>query len=215
MAFDKKSLDEYVEVNERIIEFYEKFPNGSIQSEIVEHITGSWISVERKDKYGKPYEARERTDGLIAVKAYAYRTPDDPRPGIGHSWIEIPGSTPYTRTSELENAETSAWGRALAALGLKVKRSIATKDEIENKKQDDVSNGSSEGNGQGARGSAHDSGKTLTPAQAEQFTTLLIRASKEIDEHGQPVILLDKALRAWGLNAVEGIHELATNDQVA
>ncbi len=74
-----------------------------------------------------------RSDGLITVKAYAYRTSDDPRPGTGHSWLEIPGTTPYTETSELENAETSAWGRALAALGFEVKRSIASANEVRNK----------------------------------------------------------------------------------
>lgn len=111
MAFDKKSLDGYVEVNQRIIAFYEKFPEGSIQSEIV-----------------------SMTDALVVVKAYAYRNDSDPKPGIGHSSLGIPGFTPYTKGSELENAETSAWGRALAALGFEVKRGIASANEIANKR---------------------------------------------------------------------------------
>lgn len=110
MAFDKKGLDNYVQVNERIVAFYKQFPEGSIQSEIV-----------------------TLTETLVVVKAYAYRTDGDDKPGIGHSSMIIPGSTPYTRGSELENCETSAWGRALAALGFEVKRGIASRNEIENK----------------------------------------------------------------------------------
>lgn len=113
MAFDKRGLANYVEVNERIVKFYEKYPDGSIQSEIIEH-----------------------TDEMVTVKAWAFRTADDPRPGVGHSSLLIPGSTPYTKGSELENAETSAWGRALAALGFEVKRGIASREEVENKLDD-------------------------------------------------------------------------------
>jgi hypothetical protein len=64
------------------------------------------------------------------VKAYAYRTADDPRPGVGHAWESYPGSTAFTRTSELMVGETSAWGRALAALGIAVSKSIASKNEV-------------------------------------------------------------------------------------
>ena len=90
MAFDNSSLKDYVEVKDRILEFYEKYPQGSIMSEIV-----------------------TLTDKLVVVKATAYRNSDDKYPCVGHSQLEIPGRTPYTRGSEIENAETSAWGRAL------------------------------------------------------------------------------------------------------
>lgn len=133
MADYKDRMKDYVEVNQRIIAFYERYPEGSLQSEIVEHIPGKWVERTFHDKDDRPYQAAVRSDGLITVKAYAYRTPDDPRPGVGHSWLEIPGTTPYTETSELENAETSAWGRALASLGFEVKRSIASANEIRNK----------------------------------------------------------------------------------
>lgn len=104
------SMADYVPVNERIEQFYQSFPEGSIQAEIV-----------------------ELTEARVTVKAYAFRKPDDPRPGIGHSSLSIPGSTPYTRGSEIENAETSAWGRAIAALGFEVKRGIASAEEVRNK----------------------------------------------------------------------------------
>jgi hypothetical protein len=107
---NRPNLDDYVPVHERIAAFYEKFPDGSLQSEVVVH-----------------------TDSMIAMVARAYRTPDDIRPGIGHSSIEVPGRTPYTRGSEMENCETSAWGRAIAALGFEIKRGIATAEEVQNK----------------------------------------------------------------------------------
>lgn len=103
-------MSDYVPVNERIESFVKSYPEGSIQSEIV-----------------------ELTSSRVTVKAYAYRTPEDPRPGVGHSSLEIPGSTPYTKGSEIENAETSAWGRAIAALGFEVKRGIASHEEVRNK----------------------------------------------------------------------------------
>lgn len=67
---------------------------------------------------------------LVYVAA-CYRTPDDPRPGIGMAWEPFPGTTPYTRNSELMVAETSAWGRAIvAALAADTKKGIASSDEI-------------------------------------------------------------------------------------
>ena len=92
-------MDGYVPVAERIDAFVTKHPEGSLQSEIV-----------------------ELTESRVTVKAYAYRSPDDARPGIGHSSLDIPGKTSFTRGSEIENAETSAWGRAIASLGFEVKR---------------------------------------------------------------------------------------------
>ena len=110
MTNRRDMMADYVPVNERIASFIEAFPTGSLQSEIT-HLS----------------------DDLVVVKAWAYRTPDDPRPGIGHSYLNIPGSTPYTRGSEIENAETSAYGRALVAVGIAAGKSIASRDEIESK----------------------------------------------------------------------------------
>jgi len=103
--------DDYVQVNERIEAFYAKYPDGSLMSEIVEF-----------------------TDSRVVVRALAFRNADDQHPATGHSYLNIPGSTNFTKGSELENAETSAWGRALAALGFEVKRGIASKQEVENKR---------------------------------------------------------------------------------
>lgn len=115
MADYNDRLKDYVQVNERIIAFYELYPEGSLQSEIV-----------------------ELTEKRVVMKAYAYRKAGDPLPGIGHSQMSIPGRTSFTIGSEVENCETSAWGRALAALGFEVKRGIATRNEIENKRHEHI-----------------------------------------------------------------------------
>jgi len=103
----------YVEVSERITEFRAAYPEGTLQAEIV-----------------------ELRDDLVIVKAYAYRTPDDPRPGTGLASEPIPGKTNFTRDSELMNCETSAWGRALIAVGAAdAKRGIASANEVRNRQQ--------------------------------------------------------------------------------
>lgn len=101
---------DYIEVHERLKTFLDKYPNGSLQTE--------W---EWCDRDGERW---------LVVKAWAYRDPEDPRPGVGHAWEPVPGRTPYTRGSELMVGETSAWGRALAALGIAVHKGIASAAEV-------------------------------------------------------------------------------------
>jgi len=131
-------MKDYVAVNERIAAFYAKYPEGSIQSFFVSELTN---------------------EGRIAVQARAYRHPGDDRPGTGMSWMDIPGKTPFTRGSELENAETSAGGRALAALGFEVKRGIASQEEIAGK------------SGDGALASSADRKRYGDAAKAKGLTT--------------------------------------------
>jgi hypothetical protein len=114
--FDDRLAD-YVDVKERVRLFYERHPDGRLVTTDV-----------------RP--SREPDDvPRIWVEAAAYRTPDDPLPGRGWSWLVLPGTTPYTRGSEIENAETSAWGRAIGALGIGIDKSIASGDEIRAKAQ--------------------------------------------------------------------------------
>jgi hypothetical protein len=102
--------EDYIEVSERIRQFIELYPNGSLDSE--------WHMCQRDG------------EEWLVVKAYAYRSQDDHRPGVGHAWEPIPGRTPYTKGSELMNGETSAWGRALAAIGIAVNKGIASANEV-------------------------------------------------------------------------------------
>ena len=50
---------------------------------------------------------------------------------IGHAY-EKEGSTFINKTSYIENCETSAWGRALANLGIGIDHSITSGDEVQN-----------------------------------------------------------------------------------
>lgn len=102
------NLNEYVQVNDRIEKFYKKYPDGSIQTEIIHN-----------------------ENGVVIMKSYAYRHPDDPRPATGMA-MEKEGSSPVNRTSHIENCETSAVGRALAMLGFEIKKAVASREEIQN-----------------------------------------------------------------------------------
>lgn len=110
-----KSLGDYVQVKDRIAKFYELFGGGRL-------VTAEVLILTAPDN-------KQR----VMVKALAYRTVDDPLPGVGYSWMELPGKTPYTNGSEIENTETSAWGRAIGSLGILIDASIATQNEIDNK----------------------------------------------------------------------------------
>ena len=102
------NVDDYVQVNERIEKFYEKYPDGSIQTEIISN-----------------------QNGEIIFKAYAFRDREDTRPATGHA-MEREGSTYINKTSHIENCETSAVGRALAMLGFEIKKSVASREEVAN-----------------------------------------------------------------------------------
>lgn len=125
MAFD---LNDYVTVAERIEQFRAKHPEGSLQCEwqmllvptAVKGENGQWTTLDRP---------------IIVAKAFAYRTPDDPRPGIGHAQEPLPGKTPYTKDSEVQNAETSAWGRAIVAvLAADTRKGVASRDEVQSRR---------------------------------------------------------------------------------
>lgn len=112
MAFD---LDGYNTVPERIEEFRKKYPHGSLQQ----------VDLRFEDFAGHAW---------VVYTAAAYRTPDDERPGHGTAWEPVPGKTSFTRDSELQNAETAAWGRAIvAALAADAQKPIASREEVRNR----------------------------------------------------------------------------------
>ena len=113
----KRFAEDYIDVAERLRAWYEEFPNGRVETEIVSS-TESRIVMKAYVYRGTP--TASSSDVIIATESPA---------GIGHSAMNIPGSTPYTRGSELENCETSAVGRALVMAGLPSKR-VASNDEI-------------------------------------------------------------------------------------
>jgi hypothetical protein len=126
MAFSERSLDDYVDVAQRIADFRALYPSGSLQpADPAEPFR--LVQAQGTEKNG---DVTQQT--FVVVVAAAYRTPDDDRPGIGMAWEVFPGRTPYTRGSELMNAETSAWGRAIVAvLASDSKRGVASRQEVE------------------------------------------------------------------------------------
>jgi hypothetical protein len=115
-------LSDYVTVAQRIAQFRDKYPGGTLQP----------LDIK------KPYDVLVIGEAtMIVVVAAAYRSPEDTSPGVGMAAEPFPGRTPYTRGSELMNAETSAWGRAIvAALAADTSHSIASADEVRNRTED-------------------------------------------------------------------------------
>jgi hypothetical protein len=118
------NLESYNTVAERIAEFRAKHPEGSL----------------RPADMLQPYEVREIAgETVIVVVAAAYRAPDDPAPGIGMASEYYPGRTAFTRGSELMNAETSAWGRAIVAvLAADTQKGVASREEVRNRHDEDA-----------------------------------------------------------------------------
>jgi len=109
MELNEKAISikgkQYVLVSDRVIYFNENYPEGSIQTEL--------ISAPESDK--------------IIIKAEV--SPDGKRTFTGYSQA-IVGDGYINKTSALENAETSAVGRALGFMGIGVIESIASADEM-------------------------------------------------------------------------------------
>lgn len=112
---------EYKDVPARIADFKAKHPDGSFQPV----------------NPAEPYRI-EAIEGrfFIVYTAAAYRSPDDKLPGIGVAWEPFPGRTPYTKDSELQNAETSAWGRAIIAALASESKHIASAEDVRNRRAD-------------------------------------------------------------------------------
>jgi hypothetical protein len=108
-----KRLENYVDVPQRIKLFYEKYPDGSLQMD-------------------PDLQFQTVGDQIIVIgRAYAYRNQEDEKPGIGTAQEYLPGKTNFTRGSEIQNLETSCWGRAIGALGIGIDKAIASKEEVE------------------------------------------------------------------------------------
>ena len=105
---------DYVMVKDRIIHFNEEYPNGCIQTKLIDRIDG--------------------TDYPNIVIFEATVIPDVDKPErffTGHAEEEI-GSSQINKTSALENCETSSIGRALGCMGIGVEESFASGDEVAN-----------------------------------------------------------------------------------
>lgn len=98
----------YVLVSDRVIYFNETYPSGCIDTQLVS----------------------EPTSEMIIVKARVWpEAAETGRSFTGYSQAII-GDGMVNKTAALENAETSAVGRALAMMGIGVIESIASADEM-------------------------------------------------------------------------------------
>lgn len=176
MTYDKSSLDDYIDVAERIVQFRGHYPDGSLQA------------------YAEPTVMTIGDKTFIKYTAAAYRTPDDHRPGIGTAWEPFPGTTPYTRNSELMNAETAAWGRAIVALGIVANRKIASKQEVQARAAED-----------GRDVDPVESRKMASPSQKSRIKRL-------ITDHNPPKQVLSNMLSVIGFDGevAEGWTEKLT-----
>lgn len=110
-------MTNYVTVAERMTAAFERWPDMRVQESlpVIREIDGQTV---------------------VEVTVMIYRTPDDPLPGIGSAWEPFPGTTPFTRGSEMMNASTSSIGRVLAAMGVGAHRSLASADEVQARQPD-------------------------------------------------------------------------------
>lgn len=113
MSFD---ISNYTTVNERILTFYDKHPQGVISTHPA-----------------KVVELGSST--FISVIAEVYTAPDAAAV-VAEAWEPYPGKTPYTRDSEMMNAATSAIGRALMQLAIGIDKSGASAEEVQARRTD-------------------------------------------------------------------------------
>lgn len=98
---------EYVTVDTRVAEFHKRYPEGSIDTQLVS----------------------DPVSNRVIVKAIAYPVSGEIRSFTGYAQ-ELIGDGFINKTSALENCETSAVGRALGFLNIGLVGSIATADEV-------------------------------------------------------------------------------------
>lgn len=116
MAFDLPA--DYKQVPERIADLKAQHPDARLRP-------------VNPDEPFKVVTIGDKT--FIAYAAACYRDENDTMPGIGVAWEPFPGRTPYTKDSELMNAETSAWGRAIVATLRSESKSVASAEEVRNR----------------------------------------------------------------------------------
>jgi hypothetical protein len=107
-------LRDYVDVKTRLRQALEKYPELIVVESppVFQEVNGSTIVICE-----------------VAVR----RSSQDELPVNAHASEPYPGKTPYTRDSEVANGFTSALGRALGYMGFGIEKSIASRDEVENR----------------------------------------------------------------------------------
>lgn len=113
MSFD---LSNYVDAATRLKLLFERYPNASVVAD----------PPCIRDIAGRPF---------IEVTVTIHCNDEHNRMARASAWEPFPGKTPYTSDSEMMNAETSACARCCGLLGIGLKSSIASLDEVRNRRQ--------------------------------------------------------------------------------
>lgn len=120
MAFNFEDSG-YVDVAERIRQLKAVYPN----------------AVLRPANPLEPFKVMEIGGReFIVYTAVCYKSPDDPMPAIAVAAEPAVGKTQFTRDSEVMNAETSAWGRAIMAALACDTTKVASANEVRNRVAD-------------------------------------------------------------------------------
>ena len=168
------NIDDYIEVKDRVKQLKKDYPESVIQTDVI-----------------------ELTDTRVTIKAFIYLDNEGKKPTTGHSYMNIPGTTSFTRGSELENAETSAVGRAIANLGYAIDKSIASRDEVLSKQLEEgyeapksqrpPQQGQYLGNARTYSGSDT---RPVSQAQVEKYIPGIVRDSGKSEDEVQAMLRL-------------------------
>jgi len=114
-------LSNYVDVASRVKLLFEAYPNASIVCT-------------------KPQIIEIAGHNFVEVTAHISVNDGSNRNAVASAWEPFPGKTPYTRDSEMMNAETSAVGRCAGLLGFGLTGSLASANEVANRQTTTVVN---------------------------------------------------------------------------
>jgi len=124
-TLEDKAIDikgkKYVLVSDRVLYFNEKYPEGCIVTELINYENGKIIIKAKIYPDGVEVKVVDNNEVKLCKNVARCFT--------GYAQ-EVEGEGYINKTSALENAETSAVGRALAMMGIGVLDSIASVDEV-------------------------------------------------------------------------------------
>ena len=152
---------QYVEVNERIKFFRldEQYKGYCLESEMV-HLTNDTVCIKAI--------ITDASDRVVAT-------------GVAY---EEKGASRINSTSYVENCETSAWGSALANLGIGIDTSIASSSEVANAISQQTGSGTAPSNDTDVFGKSVDYIKNAKSKSAKEtaYNQVLVKYGKEFSD---------------------------------